>query len=222
MVIQRHGWQRRLRAPLRVVRQRPRLFISAAIGLAVVVLLPAAWHLPPLLIGWNVGVGLYLALAWRLMARADVNSIRWRAAKQDEGRLTMLVLTVGAALASLGAIVVELGHGGSKEGMHLALAALTILLSWFFTHTIFALHYAHEFYAERGASGGGLAFPGGADPDYWDFIYFSFVIGMTAQVSDVGITARSIRRMVTAHGVVSFLFNVAFLALMVNIAAGAF
>jgi uncharacterized membrane protein len=94
------------------------------------------------------------------------------------------------------------------------------LLSWAFIHTIFALHYAHEFYDED--IGGGLAFPGGeTEPDYWDFVYFSFVIGMTSQVSDVGVTHKEIRRTVAAHGVVSFVFNAALLALTVNIAASA-
>jgi uncharacterized membrane protein len=97
---------------------------------------------------------------------------------------------------------------------------LTILLSWAFIHTMFALHYAHEFYDEE--AGGGMTFPGGdGDPDYWDFAYFAFVIGMTSQVSDVSVTSKRIRRTVAAHGIVSFLFNAALLALSVNIAAGA-
>jgi uncharacterized membrane protein len=93
------------------------------------------------------------------------------------------------------------------------------LLSWAFIHTIFALHYAHEFYD---VTAGGLAFPqGSADPDYWDFVYFSFVIGMTSQVSDVAVTSKELRRIVTAHGMLSFVFNAALLALTVNLAAGA-
>src|SRR5262249_35749031 len=97
---------------------------------------------------------------------------------------------------------------------------VTILLSWTFVHVIFALHYAHEFYAAK-PRGGGLTFPGGDEPDYWDFLYFSLVIGMTSQVSDVAVTGRTIRRTVAAHGVVSFLFNAALIALTVNIAASA-
>jgi uncharacterized membrane protein len=86
---------------------------------------------------------------------------------------------------------------------------------------MFALHYAHEFYGEDEGSAGGLAFPGGdSTPDYWDFVYFAFVVGMTSQVSDVAITSREIRRTVTAHGIVSFVFNVALLALTINIASG--
>src|SRR5207253_10318387 len=103
---------------------------------------------------------------------------------------------------------------------HLLLATLTIHLPCAFTHTIFALHYAHEFYDET--AGRGMSFPGGdPNPDYWDFVYFSFVIGMTSQVSDVAITSKVIRRTATVHGIVSFLFNAALLALTVNIAASA-
>src|SRR5262249_30681117 len=124
----------------------------------------------------------------------------------------------------LGAIVAELGTsagGPERHPRQLILATLTILLSWAFTHTIFALHYAHEYYIENDGRGGGLVFPGTEEPDYWDFVYFSFVIGMTSQVSDVAVSCRPIRRTVAAHGAVSFVFNAALLALTVNIAASA-
>ena len=102
---------------------------------------------------------------------------------------------------------------------------LTIALSWAAVHTTFALHYAHDYYRDDG-SPGGLDFPSEddddkEDPDYWDFVYFSFVIGMTAQTADVGITDRTIRRTVIAHGLVAFIYNAALVALMVNIAASA-
>jgi len=216
---------RRLLSLPRIVRARPRLFSSAALGVVVgaAATVVSGWALAScLLVGWDVGVGLYLVLAFELMVRSDVQSIRRRAALQDEGQLAILVLTVAAALASLGAIVAELGTGagGARLPSHLAGATVTILLSWTFIHTIFALHYAHEFYDEE--AGGGMAFPGGdGDPDYWDFAYFSFVVGMTSQVSDVSVTSKRIRRTVAAHGVVSFLFNAALLALTVNIAASA-
>jgi len=213
--------------PVRVVQSRPRLFGSGALGFVMTGALSAltAWRLATcLLVGWDIWVGLYLVLAFAMMARSDVHQIRDRAIGQDEGQFTILTLTAAAALASLGAIVAELGTsaaaGGNRQSAQLVLATITIVLSWALIHTIFALHYAHEFYDETGA--GGLAFPGGDEhPDYWDFVYFSFVIGMTSQVSDVGITTKQIRRTVAAHGVVSFLFNAALLALTVNIAASA-
>jgi uncharacterized membrane protein len=199
------------------------MFLSLAIGLLVagVLAIVTDWRLATrLLAAWDVYVGLYLALVAHLMSRSEIARIRERAAIEDEGQWAILALTVVAALASLAAIFAELRQGGDRQPGHVALAAGTILLSWAFIHMIFALHYAHEFYDE--AAGGGMAFPGGeTEPDYWDFVYFSFVIGMTSQVSDVGVISRQIRRTVVAHGIVSFFFNVALLALTINIAASA-
>ena len=206
---------------LRVVRSRPRLFISGAVAVVVTALFAVAvpWRLSTrLLAGWDIGVALYLVLAVQLMASSTIDRMRRRATEEDEGQATILVLTVVAALASVIAIFVELGTSlrGDRHPLHLTLAAITIVLSWAFIHTIFALHYAHEFYD---LTSGGLAFPGDAEPDYWDFVYFSFVIGMTSQVSDVGITSKQIRRTAAAHGVIAFFFNAALLALTINLAA---
>jgi len=209
---------------VRILRSRPRLFTALAVGVVTTVLLTARTDFrlaTRFLVGWDVGNTLYLALAFHLMATSDLQRMRARALREDEGQFTILVLTVAAALVSMAAIIAELGSssGQNRHAAHLVLATVTILLSWTFIHTIFALHYAHEFYDE---TVGGMAFPGGdEEPDYWDFVYFSFVIGMTSQVSDVGITSKQIRRTVAAHGIVSFLFNAALLALTVNIAASA-
>jgi uncharacterized membrane protein len=221
----RTGSRRRPPAPLRIVRARPRLFACGAIGAVVAgIAFATSWRpATRLLTGWDVGVALYLALVFQMMGQSTTHTMRRHAAEQDEGRLTMLVLTVASALASLAAIFAQLGGSAGTTGTrppgNVALAAFTILLSWAFIHTIFALHYAHEFYDET--DGGGLAFPGDQEPDYWDFVYFSFVIGMTSQVSDVAITSKLIRRTAAAHGIVSFVFNVALLALTINLAASA-
>jgi uncharacterized membrane protein len=216
------------RAPLhrwvRAVRTRPRLFLSILLGFIVLAFLPGGWRFATRsLVAWDIALGLYLVLAFRLMANCGVSRIKLRAAVQDEGRITILVLVVASALAALLSILAELGgaQGANKEPAHLALAAVTIVLSWAFTHTIFAIHYAHEYYGENAHPGGGLNFPGESPPDYWDFVYFSFVVGMTSQVSDVAVTSSALRRLVAAHGVVSFIFNATLLALTVNIAAGA-
>jgi uncharacterized membrane protein len=208
---------------LRIVRARPRLFSSAAVGVVVTLALAAThWRMATrVLVGWDIAVALYLVLAFEMMAGSDVHTIRRHAAHQDEGRHTILILTIAAAIASLVAIFAQLGSGAgageNRQPLPLALVTVTIVLSWTFIHSIFALHYAHEFYDE---DGGGLAFPGAErEPDYWDFVYFSFVIGMTSQVSDVGVTSKHIRRTVAAHGVLSFVFNTTLLALTVNIAA---
>lgn len=220
MVASEPNHPRRMPYIVRVIRARPRLFLSALCGAAVVAVLPAAVFRFPtrLLIGWDIGVATYLALAYYMIAHSDVARIKRRAATQDEGRFVVLILTAGAALASLGAILVELGSAG-RQPPNLALASLTIVLSWALTHTTFALHYAHDFYDRPRPDG--LAFPGNEKPDYWDFVYFSLVIGMTSQVSDVAVACKTIRRTVSAHSVISFFFNAALLALLVNIAASA-
>ena len=214
----------RWRRAVRVVRTRPRLFACALVCLVLIATLPASWRLTTrLLTAWDVGTALYLVAACVLMARADVEHIRRQSAVLDEGQVAILIVTVAAARASVAASIMELGgtRGSAPDLVRLGLATSTIVLSWAFIHMMFALHYAHEFYAERHRGASGLAFPGAEPPDYWDFVYFSFVIGMTSQVSDVAVTSKAIRKTVAAHGVVSFMFNVALLALMVNIAATA-
>jgi len=214
----------RLPKPLRIVRTHGRLFTSLAIGVAIFFAVPTVGRMSTrILIGWDVAVAVYLALAFVLISRFDLALVHRRAASQDEGGVLILVLTVLAAAASIAAIIAELGSAHDTDtapgNLHFAHAVLTILLSWTFIQVIFALHYAHEFYGEgRDQQVGGLAFPDN-QPDYWDFIYFSFVVGMTFQVSDVQVTSKVIRRLVVAHGVVSFVFNVAILALMVNISS---
>jgi len=157
-----------------------------------------------------------------MILREGVRHVRRYAIMQDDGRFLILMVTALGAFASLAGIISELNasHRGAFE---ITLVTTTIALTWTAVHTTFALHYAHEYY--RNAKPGGLAFPSaGTDkpaPDYWDFVYFSFVIGMTAQVSDVGITDKIIRRTATVHGIISFIFNTALLALMINIAASA-
>jgi uncharacterized membrane protein len=213
---------RKLPKPVRLVYARPRTFFSIVLGIAAFFLLPASLRLVTRsLIGWDIFVAMYVVLVYIMMGRSALATIRRMAALQDDGRFLIPVLTVLGAFASLAAIVFELGQGQHTPA-ELIFATLTVALSWAALHTAFSLHYAHEYY--RGDRPGGLQFPSGDKDDhadYWDFVYFSFVIGMTAQVSDVGITDKSIRRTVTAHGIISFVFNTALLALMVNIAASA-
>jgi uncharacterized membrane protein len=209
---------------LRIVRARPRLFVAVLIGAIVAVALRGMPSLAErLLVSWDVTVLLYLVAAFQLITTGTDTSLRHRAEIEDEGRIGVLVLTVAAAFASLGAIVILLvsTHGDPRSAWRLGLATGTNLLSWAFINTIFAFHYAHEYYGVRAGKTTALKFPNDAAPDYWDFVYFSFVIGMTSQVSDVAISSKPIRRTVAAHAIITFLFNTALLALMVNIAASA-
>ena len=195
-----------------------RLLLSSGFGATVALTLIALpWRFSTrIIVGWDAGVALYLALVYLVMARGSIAEIRRRAAINDEGAIALLVLTAAAALASLAAVLAELGH--SPGPYQIAPSIATILLSWTFMHTMFALHYLHEFYGQ-GADDqlGGLVFPGSEDPDYWDFLYYSLVVAMTAQVSDVQITSKTIRRLTTLHGAISFFFNATVLALAVNI-----
>ena len=213
---------RKMPRPVRVVYARPRTFVSIVMGIVAFFLMPGSLRLVTrLLLGWDIFATLYLVLAYIMMFRCGLAHIKRNAVLQDDGRFLILLVTALGAFASIAAIVFELGesHRGATE---LILATVTIALSWAAVHTTFALHYAHDYY--RGAKPGGLQFPSGDEhdhADYWDFVYFSFVIGMTAQVSDVGITDKTIRRTATAHGIISFIYNTALVALMVNIAASA-
>ncbi len=212
---------RNMSRPARVVYARPRMFISILIGFVAFFFLPGSLRLVTrLLICWDIFITLYLVLVYTMVVRSGLAHIKRNAALQDDGRFLILMVTALGAFASIAAIVFELG-ASHRSVPELALATVTIALSWAAVHTIFALHYAHDYY--RGKPGG-LQFPSGDQhdhADYWDFVYFSFVIGMTAQVSDVGITDKTIRRTATAHGIISFVFNTALVALMVNIAASA-
>ena len=208
----------------RLVRKRWRLFLSAAVGFCsvIVLILTTGWRIvTSMLVGWDIGVALYLVLCFWMFSVCGMDHIRRQSAQLDEGHYAIPILTVTAALASLAAILDELRTPAGRtthDPLLLTFALVTIVLSWTFIHTIFTVHYAHEYYAH---GSGGFPFPGNEKPGYWDFAYFSFVVGMTSQVSDVGVTSRNIRQVVVAHGLVSFLYNVALLALTINIAASA-
>lgn len=225
---------RHLLWPLRVIQARPRLFVSIPVGIAAALLFPEHLRLTTrLLIGWNAGALFYFAVAGMMMATASQASIRERAAGQDEGGFAILVLSTLAAAAAFGAIVAELATvkdaTGIIKGLHIGLAAATIVSAWAFIHLMFALHYAHEYFLERGERGakpakaaGGLIFPGAHQPDYSDFLYFSFIIGVACQTADVEISSPEMRRISLVHSVLAFFFNSAVLALTINIAAGLF
>lgn len=216
----------------RVIAARPRLAIGIVAAIAVFLVEPAAWtRVTRLLIAWNAGTILYIALNMVAIAVATPKTIRWRASLTDEGKWAILVLTTLAAAASMGAIFAELGVTkhleGLEKGLHLGLAGLTIVSAWVFIHMTFALHYAHEYFdetkseeGEKTKLAGGVNFPDTDEPDYWDFLYFSFIIGVASQTADVSISSKAMRRTSLAHSVLSFFFNSAILALTINIAAG--
>lgn len=209
-------------------RARLRLYIAIAAGIAVALLAPG--EIKPTLravIGWDCGIAVFLILVLAMAAKATPQSMHRRAALEDQARWAFLALMAAAALFSMFAVLGVL-HEAHNAGGHVTvelslLAGATILLSWIFAHTVFAVHYAHDYYADLAAKmAPGLLFPGEGkgDPDYWDFLYFSFVVGMTCQVSDVQVASQPWRRLVLAHGLVSFLYNTVVLALSINLLAG--
>jgi uncharacterized membrane protein len=214
-----------MRRSLRHLGNRPSLLTSSGIAILAGTIGMLWWRpVTASLIGWDVGVTLYVLLSTRLMIRANVASIRHRAQRLDPGKWGVLIGAVLVASASLVAIGVELvaAKGSPHAGAAAGLAAVTVLLSWIFLHVFFAQHYAHDYWLdsqERDAPKN-LDFPGNEQPDYLEFLYFSFTIGMTAQVSDVVTRTAAARRVVLLHGALSFLFNTAVLALGVNLAAG--
>lgn len=205
-------------------RMRPRLLGSVLATILVFMVLPSAWGMNSrFLVAWDTGVAFYLVLAWIMAARSSTQKMQERAAKEDEAAVVFLVLTVTAAVVSLVAIAVQLSgiHNDSAEEQvfRLTIAGITILCSWFFVHTIYAIHYAHEYYGDEGERQG-LSFPHSDKPDYWDFLYFSFNLGAAAQTSDVVIVSKRMRRLALAHTIMAFLFNTTILALAVNVGAG--
>jgi uncharacterized membrane protein len=207
----------------------PRLLLSAVLAGLTIAFLPPSFHLAArLLCSWDAFTLCFLFLTLRLMLRATPAIMRRFARQEDEGRATILsLITIAACISvvAIGLILQDKGQQNSLLLLHLGLAIITIVSSWLLVHTIFAQHYAHIYYqAERTldeCKADGLDFPGEIEPDYWDFLYFSFVIGMTSQVSDINVTSRELRRLSLIHGVLSFFFNTTIVAMMINIVAGA-
>jgi uncharacterized membrane protein len=207
---------------------RPKVLLAVLVGSVVFLLSPRQEGLAvSLSLAWVAGGLAYLALALRIMWQYGTHEIRERAAAQDDSAVVILCLILAAIGASFVAIAGALsqvkGPDGVVHGWYLALAAATIVTSWSVTQVAFALHYAHEFYAPTDGqeeAEKGLAFPDDDEPDYWDFLYFSTAIGATSQTSDTGLRAKTMRRLVTLHGIISFFFNAMILALTINLASG--
>ncbi len=215
---------------VRQVQARPRLFLSIAVALAVGLALPDALALHAVtrcLIAWNAGAILYVALAAVMMTRSTSQKMRYRAQIQDDGQLAILVLASLAAVASLAALAGEVAVSKDSHGLlkaaHIALGGCTVLASWAFIQIMFALHYAHDYYAAacHGRSPG-LRFPDDDAPDYGDFFYFAAIIGTSGQTADVSFVTKPMRRIGSLHCILAYLFNTTVLALLINIAAGLF
>lgn len=169
-----------------------------------------------LLVGFDVGCVTYLVLTGRRALGLDAAALKRRIDTLDEGRRPWVVMGIGllVTVVVIVALVVELQGKEAPSVWAIGLAASSLLLAWLFFNVLFALHYADLYYSD-----GGLSFPKDQAPDTRDFLYFSFTIGMTFQVSDVTVTSQRLRRRVLVHGLLAFVFNVIIVALSVNMAA---
>ena len=211
------GW---LHRQYHAARHRPHFSTAAALFLILLAtLLGAGFGLARgMLLAFDVSAAIFLAGVVWMFAHSPASTIRARVAKQDAGRWGVLWSSVAISSVAIVSLSLELRASQAGSVAQVALGAASLVLSWCFLNTMFGLHYAHEYY--RHASDKALEFPGHDEPDYWDFMYFAFVLGMTFQVSDVCIARRSVRRIALLHGIIAFFFDVFILALSVNVVAG--
>jgi len=206
------------------VLDRPRLWIAVAVGCAIFFFLPGGWSaLSRVLVCWNCGVALFLAMIFIWMSGLTAEQICSRYIEEDESAPIILVVVTFAALLSLVAIIEPLATikhaAGAERIAHFLLATLTLVNSWILVPTMFTTHYADMFYS-AGVDERPLRFPDTAMPVFWDFAYFSFTIAAACQTADVSTTQVGIRKVVIAHTLVSFLFNASILGFAINVTAG--
>ncbi len=223
------------RLPLGPFASRPRLvgavLSTATCALALAVLPTPLAPSSRFILSWDAGCLWFIIASLLAMSGKDGGAIRARAAEQDDGRGMILGLVLFATVASLAGSGVELSlaksdHGGWKT-LRVCLAFLTVAASWFVAQLIFALHYAHDYYTRApdqpaGSIRGGLRFPEGGEPDYWDFLHFSVIIGVACQTADISFGSRALRRIGTVHSLLACAFNTVVVALTINLWAGIF
>ncbi|MDV3458000.1 DUF1345 domain-containing protein [Sphingomonas sp. HF-S4] len=193
------------------------LAVTAAASLAAISMLGLRTGV---MIGFDAGATVFLLSALPLL-RHRSDDMRRSASRNDANRLLLLFLTLAVSLVVLVAVASELMQARSPDARSIGLIVGTLVLCWVFSNTIYALHYAHLYYrADDGGDAGGLQFPEEPEPDYWDFVYFAFCLGMTFQTSDVSVTDRGIRKVVTLHCLAAFVFNLGIVAFTINVLGG--
>jgi uncharacterized membrane protein len=207
-------------------RIAPPRFIFFAIGsiaLSAVAATRVGWQ-HGTLIGFDIAAALFLISLIPLLRNGESDDMRRHAAQNDANRLLLLILTAGVTIVLLIAIALELAAKGGPPPEMIALIVLTLILSWLFSNTVYALHYAHIYYLKDDDAHGdraGIDFPDTPEPDYWDFVYFAYTLGMTFQTSDCDIASRHIRRVVTFHCLIAFVFNIGVVAFTINVLGSA-
>ena len=207
-----------------------RLMISLCVSAIVLFLINGKFSVPAIILfTWISFAMAIIVMDWIIILSSHPREVRKIAKLQDSSRTFLFLFVIAASIASMGAVVFLLksskGLHGTSVNEHILLAITAVIVSWWLLHTIFTLKYAHMYYDTNKDDGtpkpgGGLEFPGNEEPDYLDFVYFSFVLGMTFQVSDVEIASKEIRRLAWMHGLLSFGYNTAILALSINVISG--
>jgi uncharacterized membrane protein len=209
-----------------LARTHPRLSSATVLDLAVGILVPVDSVISKILIGWNVGVWTYLVLMFWLTVRAKAPDVKRIAEIEDENAGLVLLMVCVAALASLATITFELAGSRDLQAagklLHYGFTAMTVIGSWLLIGVIFSVHYARLYYTWEGKEPALRFAEGLTTPNYWDFLYFSFTIGVAVQTSDVGVATRQLRKIVLAQSLIGFVFNTAILGFSINIAAGLF
>ena len=198
--------------------------------MVVMAVVAGAWHLlkqdswsDALVVGFNLAVLTFTVSLWPLTRDHDAAEMRRHAAENDANRSWVLLITAAITIAMLLAMVYELPDAKNHQTWAMIKLISTLALGWLFSNLTFALHYAHMFYGAGDAPAkdqGGLDFPGTKEPDYWDFIYFSFTAGMSFAASDVNVTSGAVRRVLVVQCLLAFVFNIGALAFSINVLAG--
>ena len=208
----------------KLVSRHLRLLIATGVAGVLFFLLPAQWAtLSRVLVSWNVGVLLFLILAFRLMTSMSAAQISKRYQDEDETAPVILIISILAAILAMVSIVAFLAMldqvSQTERSLRIALAALTVINAWMLIPTMFTMHYADMFYSTT-PDARPLRFPDTQTPAFWDFAYFSFTIAAACQTADVSTLPGAIRKVVIAHSVLSFFFNVSILGFAINVTAG--
>ena len=174
------------------------------------------------MLGFDVAAFVFLVSTINLLADTKAADVRKHAAENDANRVVLLAITGAVTAVVLVTVGAELVQGGERSGDVIALVVATLVLCWLFTNLVYAFHYAHMFYKQdaQGRDYGGIGMPGTDQPDYWDFVYFAFTLGMTFQTSDTAITSTRYRRVVIFHCFAAFVFNIGVLAFTINVLGG--
>lgn len=202
-----------------------RLVLAALLGVATYFALSGSASVAVRVVAsWDVAATALLVILWSIIARSDAKETRRRAAASDPGRgVAWALVLIGGSCSIFGgtAVMRQAKVQSPDAGVVFSLLALaTVVVAWGLTHTAYALRYAHLYYRDDGEPIGGLEFPGGAQPNDYDFAYFAFVVGMCFQVSDVTVSSTEFRRAVLLHSLISFAYNTAVIALALNLAFG--